>query len=192
MTARPVKIEVGAGSVECNTDQFDCLTRQDVRTPWVSRHFHTRLRPLRVPLPQLVYNDDIPRTCFKRAIARWRRIRYSLLELPCSDFPSYLSESFDLESSRPRSSFVLSSTSYHRFSVKELSRGMRQLQSHRSLPGQSSHHIAGRASDRSQYCRPSFSRPLATLRRERMNPRSHIYFPSTLNNATSVARDLDD
>ena len=63
--ASAVRIEVRAGGIERNADQFDELPRQDLVSPRIGRHLQARFGPGRIPFEELA-DRRIPWTCLVR------------------------------------------------------------------------------------------------------------------------------
>ena len=54
VAARALRIQVRAGGIQADADQFDELDGQNSILPWIRRQLHALLRPLWIPFPQLV------------------------------------------------------------------------------------------------------------------------------------------
>src|SRR5271156_106323 len=61
MVARSLRIEIGAGGIQANADQFDKLARKNGMSPWIGAHPEAKFGPLRIPLAQRA-QGRIPRT----------------------------------------------------------------------------------------------------------------------------------
>jgi hypothetical protein len=64
MTARAVRIEIGAGRIYSEADQLDRLARQDARAPRIGGHLHASGRPGGIPFADLLQRR-IPRPRFR-------------------------------------------------------------------------------------------------------------------------------
>ena len=54
MAARALRVQVRAGGIQAEADQFDKLDGQYPVPPWIRGHPHGLLRPSWIPFPQFV------------------------------------------------------------------------------------------------------------------------------------------